>query len=130
MKLIIFFLLNLYSFHAFSWGMIGHRVVGEIASRHLTKTASKEVKNLLGNESLAMSSNWPDFIRSDKSWNKSHPWHYVNVEDGQTYETATKNPNGDVVEAIERMKNEREKNKHKPKDNTIDITFVKKKNKL
>jgi hypothetical protein len=104
MKLIIFFLLNLYSFHAFSWGMIGHRVVGEIASRHLTKSASKEVKNLLGNESLAMSSNWPDFIRSDKSWNKSHPWHYVNVEDGQTYETATKNPNGDVVEAIERMK--------------------------
>ena len=33
-------------------------------------------------------------------------------------------------EAIQRMKDEREKNKHKPKDNTIDITFVKKKNKL
>ena len=30
-------------------------------------------------------------------------------------------------EAIQRMKDEREKNKHIPKDNTIDITFIKKK---
>ena len=30
-------------------------------------------------------------------------WHYANVDEGFTYETMTKNPDGDIVEAIDRI---------------------------
>jgi hypothetical protein len=124
MKIILFFSFVFFPFHAFSWGVIGHRVVGELANRHLTKKASKEIKNLLGNESLAMSSTWPDFIRSDKSWDKSHPWHYVSIEDGHTYDSSSKNPNGDVVEAIERMKKTLSDKKAKKEERVEALKFL------
>ncbi|MFZ4715054.1 MAG: S1/P1 nuclease [Bacteriovoracaceae bacterium] len=103
MKKYFFVTLSLIPLKAFSWGMIGHRIVGELASKHLTAKASKQVKELLGHESLALVSTWPDFIRSDKSWDHSHPWHYVNIDDGKTYTDITKNAKGDIVEAIDRM---------------------------
>lgn len=62
-----------------AWGMTGHRVVGEIAERHLTPKAKAEIKKILGNESIAMASNWADFIKSDTAYRYLEPWHYVNV---------------------------------------------------
>src|SRR5688500_865899 len=64
---------------AFSWGVTGHRVIGEIAQDHLTKKAKKELRKLIGNETLAWWSNWPDFIKSDSTWNHASPWHYVDL---------------------------------------------------
>lgn len=64
---------------AFSWGVTGHRVIGEIAEQHLTKKAKKELRKLIGKETLALWSNWPDFIKSDSTWNYVSPWHYVNL---------------------------------------------------
>ena len=67
--------------YSFSWGVTGHRVVGEIAQRHLSKMAKKELKKLIGRENLAMWANWPDFIKSDTTgaWTAASKWHYVNV---------------------------------------------------
>ncbi|MGK2863564.1 MAG: S1/P1 nuclease [Chitinophagaceae bacterium] len=65
--------------NAFSWGVIGHRVIGEIAQQHLSKKALKELRNLTGKETLAWHSNWPDFIKSDSSWGHASPWHYVDL---------------------------------------------------
>lgn len=89
---------------AFGWGKTGHRVVGQIAENHLTPKAAKAVRDLLGAESLAAVSNWADEIRSDAAtWKKADPWHYVNIPDGQTYETMEKNPAGDVIVALKRF---------------------------
>lgn len=63
----------------FSWGLLGHRVVGEIAQSHLSKKAKKELRKLIGSETLAWWSNWPDFIKSDSTWNHASPWHYVDL---------------------------------------------------
>jgi len=68
--------------HAGAWGMIGHRVVGQIADYYLTAKARKAVKNILGTESIAMASNWADFIKSDTSYNYLYSWHYVNLPAG------------------------------------------------
>jgi hypothetical protein len=68
--------------NVFAWGTIGHRVVGQIAASYLTAKSRKAVQNILGTESLAMSSNWPDFIRSDSSYNYLSSWHYVNLPAG------------------------------------------------
>lgn len=64
---------------SFAWGLLGHRIVGQIASSYLTPKAKTELKKILGPESLAMVSNWPDFIKSDSTFNYLGPWHYVNL---------------------------------------------------
>jgi len=87
-----------------SWGDTGHRVIGYIADKHLSKKARRMVKQILGNESLAMSSTWADFVKSDSTLNaQTAAWHYVNIPDGQTYEQMQKNLQGDVIEATDRM---------------------------
>jgi len=61
------------------WGVTGHRTSAEIAQQHLSKKAKKELRKLLGKETLALWSNWPDFIKSDSAWNHASPWHYVDL---------------------------------------------------
>ena len=63
----------------YGWGVTGHRTVAEIAESHLTGKAKKELKKLIGKETLAWWSNWPDFIKSDSNWNHASPWHYVDL---------------------------------------------------
>lgn len=65
--------------NASAWGMIGHRIVGQIADSYLSSKSRKAIKNILGDETLAMSANWADFIKSDTSYNYLGPWHYVNL---------------------------------------------------
>ncbi len=59
---------------AIAWGPKGHRIVGEIASRHLTHRSKKAIAHILGSEhyqkhALAGISTWPDDIRPDPEWN-------------------------------------------------------------
>ncbi|MGX5817940.1 S1/P1 nuclease [Chitinophaga lutea] len=62
-----------------AWGPLGHRIVAEIASFHLTPKAKAGVAAIIGNETLAMIANWPDFIKSDSTgrYNHTNPWHYL-----------------------------------------------------
>jgi hypothetical protein len=80
-KKLLLILLLFAPLFAFSWGVTGHRVVAELAQRHLSKKAKKELKKLIGRENLAMWANWPDFIKSDTThtWDMASKWHYVNV---------------------------------------------------
>jgi len=73
---------------SFCWGVTGHRVVAEVAQRHLTKKTKKELKKLIGRENLAMWANWPDFIKSDTThaWDMASKWHYVNMPAGLSKE--------------------------------------------
>jgi len=72
-------------FNAIAWGLLGHRIVGEIAESYLTSDAKKEVIRILGTESIAMASNWSDFIKSDSTFDYLSPWHYLNLKGGLTY---------------------------------------------
>lgn len=102
---------------AHAWGPTGHRVVGEVAQRHLDRSAKRAIEKLVGKESLAIMSNWPDFMKSDRSYDYASTWHYVTIPDGQTYAQIEKEPKGDIIEAIGRMiaklkdKNESNENK-------------------
>lgn len=86
-----------------AFGPTGHRVIGRIAENHLTPRAKRAVSELLGSETLAQVSTWADEIRSDPAWDHSATWHYVTIEDDETYQTSSNNPRGDVIEAIERF---------------------------
>ena len=63
-KLFLFGTLLYIPCQSMAWGMLGHRVVGQVAESYLSKKAKGEVKNILGTESMAMASNWADFIKS------------------------------------------------------------------
>jgi hypothetical protein len=96
-----------------AWGMLGHRIVGEIADRHLSGKARKNIRNILGNESLAMASNWADFVKSDPAYDYLDTWHYVNLKQGltqnQVEEYLAKDTATDAYTRIQFLKSELKK---------------------
>ena len=62
---------------SFGWGLQGHRIVAEIANRHLTQDAKTSIKSILGHSNLAQNSNDPDIIFRAQS-PKTSTWHYFN----------------------------------------------------
>ena len=88
---------------AYSWGKIGHRVVGEIAERNLDSSAKKGIKELLDGETLARVANYPDEIRSDRKYDYTGPWHYTSIPTGKTYFDQKRNKDGDIIDALFRM---------------------------
>jgi hypothetical protein len=88
---------------AFSWGATGHRVTGQVADRYITKKVRQRLEQILGQESLAMVGNWMDEVRSDSLYDYMEDWHWVTIPEGMTYEQTIKNPNGDIIEAINRV---------------------------
>lgn len=91
---------------ALAWGKTGHRVVGQIADAHLTSKARAAVKRILGTESMAEASNWPDFMKSDPApfWQKTaSAWHYATIPAGKTYGDVGAPPEGDAITALDRF---------------------------
>jgi hypothetical protein len=85
------------------WGPNGHRITGRIAENHLQPGAAAAVRDLLGRESLAQVSNWPDEIRTDPRWAQASPWHYINIEDNETLEQVLARGGRNVVTEIRRF---------------------------
>jgi len=115
------FQLTLVLFFAFvqagsGWGPIGHRVVGQIAENHLSKKARKNIQEVLGNESLAMVSNWMDFVKSDPGYDFMYTWHQVTIPDGKTYEETGIPQSGDIIQMIEKFIQELETKQFTLKD--------------
>lgn len=81
-KSILFALFIYLPIHTMAWGQLGHRIVGQIAESHLNAKAKTAVKNILGNESLAMCANWADFVKSDRAYDYLSTWHYINFPGG------------------------------------------------
>lgn len=100
------FLLCLISISTFGWGPTGHRATGWIASKYLNKKAGKAIERILRGQSLAMASTWMDEVRSDSTFDYMVDWHWVTIPYGQTYDQTTKNPNGDIIQTLERIINE------------------------
>ena len=91
----------------YAWGPKGHDVVAAIGEQHLTRKAKKEISKLLDGKSIVYYSSWMDNIQNSPYWNdgynKTKTWHYANVDKGHTYQTMTKNENGDVITGLEML---------------------------
>ena len=88
---------------SFGWGQKGHDVVAYIAECNLTPEVYQKVVKKLGNHSLVYFANWLDNASYSDQYRYTKSWHYVNVDEGFTYDTMTKNEKGDVVTAIESL---------------------------
>jgi hypothetical protein len=101
MKSLLFFCVTIVSTSALAWGPTGHRIVGEIAERHLTPQAAQAVHKILNGHRLPDVANWADDIKSDDSFTEVSPYHYADVSSSyRSYQEAPKDPHGDVVIAI------------------------------
>jgi hypothetical protein len=97
------FLLLTISFQSSGWGPTGHRVTGWIAHKYLNKKARNAIEKILQGQSLAMASTWMDEIRSDSTYDHMADWHWVTIPEGQSYQQTLKNPNGDIIQSLERV---------------------------
>lgn len=91
---------------ALAWGAIGHRAIAQIADDYLSAEARIAVEEILGPETLAEASTWPDFMRADPAefWQKTaNPWHYVTVPPGKTYEDVGAPEQGDAASALQKF---------------------------
>lgn len=82
------------------WGSVGHDAVCAIAERNLTPKARRALDKVLDGHSIVYYSSWMDYLRNVEGYESTYTWHYANVDEGKTYESMAKNPNGDVVVAI------------------------------
>ena len=99
-KRTIFIITLFISFNAISWGLTGHRIVGQIAQKHLSNKTKKEIKRVFGHQSLAYNANWMDFIKSDPTYDYMNSWHYCTIPDDKTYAQAGTPSEKDIIWAI------------------------------
>jgi len=87
-----------------NWGATGHRTIGKIADANLKGKTKRKISEILDGQSLALVSTFGDDIKSDRRYNEFYTWHYVNMPFDVNYQDSEKNPEGDLVTAIEKCK--------------------------
>src|SRR5688572_5887535 len=115
-KYLLILAISSLSLTALGWGATGHRVTGYIADKHLSKKARLAMERILGQQSLAMASTWMDDVKSDSLYDMYEDWHWVTIEDNETYDQTKKNPKGDLIYALERIISELKSKKLSPKE--------------
>ncbi len=124
MMKVLLLLSYFFSSAVFAWGTIGHRVIGEIAMQQLTPKAKKQVLQLLDGQDLAMVSNYADFVKSDKEFDRYNTWHYLNSPEGKSYLESDKNKSGDVVQGIIYFEDILRNNASKPEEKQFALKFI------
>ncbi len=100
--ILFFFSIQMSFGNTFFWSKKGHRVVGEVAQKYLSRKAQKEINKLLDGQSLASVANYADFIKADKRFKEFSAWHYVNFPEDKKYTDVEPSKYGDIIQGIEK----------------------------
>ena len=68
---------------ALAWGPAAHRAAASVAEAGLCAPARAAVRDLLGTETLAEASVWPDTVRRTEAWAHTADWHYADIGDDE-----------------------------------------------
>lgn len=99
---ILFFLVIQFSYgNDMFWSKTGHRVIGEVAQEYLSGKAKRELRKLLGGETLASVANFADEIKADRKYSKFYSWHFVNIPKGKLYKDIEPHKQGDLITGIQ-----------------------------
>lgn len=88
---------------AYPWGQKGHDTVAYIAECHLSPEAKAAAEELLDGRSIVYYANWLDNASHTPEYSFSKTWHYKNIDEDETFETAKINEKGDIVTALEKQ---------------------------
>src|SRR5665213_3006129 len=69
----------------FGWGRTGHYLIADIAQLIMNEHAKENVQKYLGNMSFEEASVWMDEMRSEGELDYMKPWHYIDLEKGESY---------------------------------------------
>lgn len=112
----------------FAFGPTGHRTIAKIAESYLSDEAKKQITELLDGEGIVIVSTFADDIKSEKKYDYTHVWHYVNAEEGISYSDSKKNPDGDLIfainKAVEVLKNPKSTKEEKAFNLKMLIHFI------
>lgn len=115
------------SSNVFAWGQTGHRVTGAIAEKYLSDEARQAITDLLGVETLAQASTWPDEMRSNPAefWQKvSWRFHFTTVPDGKDYTEVEVPEGGDAYTAIEMFRAQLLDNETSKEQKQLALRFI------
>lgn len=87
---------------ALAWSALGHRLVGDLAARHVQPATALAIHRLLAGErdpTLAGVAQWADALRySDPArFRATARWHFVSMDDSCRYDPPRDCPDGDCV---------------------------------
>ena len=88
---------------SFGWSDEGHQIIARLAFHFLDNTTKQNIKNHLGGLSIEDAATWMDDVRDNSAYKYMAPWHYVDIEKGEDYQT-TKDPN--IIYALEKVMTE------------------------
>ncbi len=111
-------------FNAAAWGQKGHDIIACIAQQHLSAEAQAQVDRLLSGYSMVYWSNWADSAKYTEEYKYTAPWHYRNVEQGDTPQTTPTPKGGDVVWAVEEMTARLGDNSLSETEHTLALKFL------
>ena len=103
---ILFIVLVIGNFKAFSWSKDGHQLVAEVAKHYLKKSIIDSVHSYLDTLTFGEAANWMDNLRGKTEYDYLKPWHYVNIPKDKTY-VKTEKPDilSQLQLAIDNLKN-------------------------
>ncbi|OZG74747.1 hypothetical protein BTA51_03610 [Hahella sp. CCB-MM4] len=104
------------SYPAMSFGANGHRIVARIAENHLTPKAREAIFKITGGKHLAQLATWPDEIRSDSNWDFAKPWHFVSIDDDESFDGYEHSQQGDILLALEKFEKVLQEKKASPEE--------------
>lgn len=106
------------------WGANGHRIVAEIAERHLLPIARMRIQELIGSYPLASISVWADAYRGTPEGEHTATWHYVNVPDDVEYRVPETDHPTDIVQALRLQEQILRDSTRSSEDHVIALKFL------
>lgn len=85
---------------SWGWGQKGHDTVAYIAECHLTDATRSAIDSLLDGKSIVYWANWLDNASHTPEYAYSKTWHYKNIDEDETYESAPTLQSGNIVTAL------------------------------
>lgn len=95
-----------------AWGEEGHKIVAEIAKRHLDKETLAAVMDALDGDNFDDASIWMDEVRKESRYFHMVTWHYINLEKGEEYvKNKEENSVNELRRAVKKLNNRKKYNK-------------------
>ncbi len=127
-KRIFPFLLLALAFSVISWGVVAHRSISKIAQNHLSPKAKAAINGLLGAEDMPIVSTFADEIRYADNYKYTGPWHYLNVQQGLTFEefksTVEADTSANVYNALLKLKAQLKDPKSTKEEKTFALKMI------
>lgn len=112
---------------ACAWGPLGHRIAADIAQRNIDGRAAASIEQIIGRETLAEGSTWPDEERANPSvfWQETaSPWHYVTAPEGTKAAEIEHPEHGDALTALDRFVTTLRNPAASPEEKALALRFV------